>query len=55
MAICCFAGHTMLYDDTIKQLIYKECIKHIEKNNVLEFWVEITVAMTKLLQVSSEN
>ncbi len=31
MAICCFAGHNMLYDDTIKQLIYKECIKHIEK------------------------
>ena len=38
MAICCFAGHNMSYDETIKQLIYKECIKHIEKN-VSEFWV----------------
>ncbi len=36
---CCFAGHSHIYDDNIKELITEKVIELIEKYGVNEFWV----------------
>ena len=39
MAKCCFAGHNMVYNETQKNVLIKECEKLILKYNVNEFLV----------------
>lgn len=36
---CCFAGHSEVYDSSIKSLICQKAAELIENENVREFWV----------------